>query len=464
MPTVPARFDPVTGSARAPARHDEGTYMKVLLVAPQPFFAERGTPIAVRRLAETLCMDGHTVDLLTYPFGENVEVEGLTIHRCRRFPGVRRVRIGFSVGKLLMDLMLLPKLYRLAKPHRYDVIHAVEESVYLALLLRRRHRARVVYDMDSSLADQMAGANTLFRLLRPLLRRVEQWAIRNAEVVAPMCQDLATYASDLRETDDTVVLHDVPVEIEGGGNGSLRPSVVQSPGQCRALYVGNLETYQGIDLLIGAAALLPPHSPVRIEVIGGSEDQVDRLQAIVTRRGLEDRIHFAGSRPLAELHDLLAQADILISPRTNGDNTPLKVYSYMEAGRAILATRLRTHTQVLDDSTALLVEPRAHDIARGLLDLAADGNLRKALGESARRRVRARYSPSSFTSRVRDIYGRSQGRPDVAHYSKASKSSASWSGLERRAARDRRTGRDRRLAARGAHDRRLSERRVLVYV
>ena len=55
--------------------------MNVLLISPQPFFTERGTPIAVRCLAEALCADGHRVDLLTYPFGDDVAIDGLAIHR-----------------------------------------------------------------------------------------------------------------------------------------------------------------------------------------------------------------------------------------------------------------------------------------------------------------------------------------------------------------------------------------------
>ena len=54
---------------------------------------------------------------------------------------------------------------------------------------------------------------------------------------------------------------------------------------------------------------------------------------------------------------LLGEADVLVSPRLKGLNTPMKIYSYLDSGTAVLATRLRTHTQVLDDRTAYLVDP-----------------------------------------------------------------------------------------------------------
>jgi glycosyltransferase involved in cell wall biosynthesis len=436
--------------------------MKVLVIAPQPFFAERGTPIAVRSLLEALCADGHEVDLLTYPFGDDVDVEGLTIHRCGRVPGVRHVGIGFSVGKLLTDVMLLPMLWRMGRSGRYDVVHAVEEAIYPALVLRRRHRAKVIYDMDSSLAQQLADTNRLFRLLFPLLRRVEQWAVQSSDLVTPMCVDLARYARSVRAADDVVVLHDLPIEI--GKDSKPPPSNGRSPTErqpsCLALYVGNLEPYQGIDMLLDATALLPPHPAVQVQVVGGPISEVERYRSLAARRGLDDRIRFLGPRPLAELHGLLTGADILLSPRTKGNNTPLKLYSYMESGRAILATRLRTHTQVLDDSTALLVEADAREFARGLLRLAGDGALRRRLGGSAKQRVRAQYSPVSFYRRVRAIYGRPHhhGPPGGTN-----SESSNGSRVDRRCRADRRLGMDRRAALRGSVDRRLAERRMLVY-
>jgi glycosyltransferase involved in cell wall biosynthesis len=323
----------------------------------------------------------------------------------------------------------------------------------------------VIYDMDSSLAQQLADTNRLFRLLFPLLRRVEQWAIQGSDLVTPMCMDLARYARRVRAADDVVVLHDLPVGVAGASKPSNgRSSNGQRP-RCLALYVGNLEPYQGIDMLLDATALLPTQSAVQVQVVGGPMREVERFRSLAARRGLDDRIRFLGPRPLAELHDLLTGADILLSPRTKGNNTPLKLYSYMESGRAILATRLSTHTQVLDDSTALLVEADAREYARGLLCLAGDGELRRRLGASAKQRVRREYSPASFYRRVRAIYGRpAHHRPPGGSNGESSNGdSSNGSRVDRRCRADRRLGSDRRAALRGSVDRRLAERRMLVY-
>src|SRR5262245_54797070 len=93
--------------------------MHILMIAPEPFFEPRGTPFSEFHRIRALTTLGHTVDLVTYPFGRNVEMPGLTIHRCLRPPFVRHVRIGPSWTKVPLDLALALTACRLALTRRY---------------------------------------------------------------------------------------------------------------------------------------------------------------------------------------------------------------------------------------------------------------------------------------------------------------------------------------------------------
>ena len=61
--------------------------MKILFLAPQPFYTERGTPIAVKLAVTALCRDGHQVDLLTYHQGQDIDIPGMRLFRAGRPPG-----------------------------------------------------------------------------------------------------------------------------------------------------------------------------------------------------------------------------------------------------------------------------------------------------------------------------------------------------------------------------------------
>jgi glycosyltransferase involved in cell wall biosynthesis len=139
-------------------------------------------------------------------------------------------------------------------------------------------------------------------------------------------------------------------------------------------------------------------------IIGGNDEAVARYSDRVSRRALGSQVHLAGPRPLAQLNDYLAQADILCSPRLKGVNTPMKIYSYMASGRAILATDILSHTQVLDESTALLVPPTPEGIARGLRTLLQEPDHRARIGQNAALHARSTYSISVFRQRLEEAY------------------------------------------------------------
>ncbi|MEO0764260.1 MAG: glycosyltransferase, partial [Pseudomonadota bacterium] len=93
-------------------------------------------------------------------------------------------------------------------------------------------------------------------------------------------------------------------------------------------------------------------------------------------------------------------ADIVASPRTQGRNTPMKVYSYLDSGRPLIATRLYTHTQVLDDTIAMLVEPTPEGMADGLTRLLEDPGLRTRMAEAAQTRVQAEFSRAGYERKL----------------------------------------------------------------
>jgi glycosyltransferase involved in cell wall biosynthesis len=355
-------------------------------------------------LVETLCSQGHAVDVLTYHEGMDLEIEGMRILRTPRLPGVRNIPIGISWQKLLCDVLLCGRLLTLALTHRYDVIHAVEESVFPAVLLRPFARARVVYDMDSMLGDQLVAKWRLLRPLARVLRAVERATIRRVDAVFAVCPDIATHVAAEAPGVPVFLIEDValPSQAAAGRAQRLRESL--GIRGTLALYVGNLQRYQGVEQMIRGMALIPPGSPITLVLIGGSPGDIARLRAVVNKLQLEERVLLLGPRPLAHLADLLAQADVLVSPRWRGNNTPMKIYSYMQSGTAMLATRIRSHTQVLDDECAWLVDTGPEGLAEGLTQIARDAGLRERLGAAARRRAIEHYSIDAFEEKVRAAY------------------------------------------------------------
>jgi glycosyltransferase involved in cell wall biosynthesis len=384
--------------------------VRILLVAPQPFYQERGTPIAVRLLVESLCSFGHEVDLLVYHEGQDISIEGMRLFRAGRPPGVDRVPIGISWQKLVCDLWLIAKFAKMLRTRDYDVVHAVEEAVFPAAVFLAWSKTKLVYDMDSSLSDQVLDKWSVLRPLRTVLESFERLVVRRSHLTVAVCEDLAAKVRRWAPADKVMTLPDVPV-------GETHPDTqveslrqLTGAGAVVALYVGNLEKYQGIDLLLQSLSRLAPDSSLRTVIIGGTAAHVGKYRAMAASLGIADRVHLLGGRPVDHLGAYLAQADILLSPRVLGQNTPMKVYSYMQSGKAIVATDIRSHTQALDTRCAMLVKADAQEMAVGLAALAGDRGLRELLGNAAREKAEREYSLPVYTAKLRAAYQQLQNR------------------------------------------------------
>jgi glycosyltransferase involved in cell wall biosynthesis len=207
-----------------------------------------------------------------------------------------------------------------------------------------------------------------------------------------------------------VQIEDTPLlETFAGGDAICADALRQRYGLASApvvLYTGNLESYQGVDLLFDALPSLAQHCPsARVLIVGGEQAHVDAAMQQLAQRGLADRVVFAGRRPTAEMPAHMAMAQALVSPRTNGTNTPLKLYSYMHAGVPIVATDLPTHTQVLDSECAVLCAPEAGALGRALANVLLEPEKFGHLGAAARERVLRDYSATEFRRKLLGAYG-----------------------------------------------------------
>jgi glycosyltransferase involved in cell wall biosynthesis len=256
--------------------------------------------------------------------------------------------------------------------------------------------------MDSSIPQQITDKFRLPAWVQGALVTAERMATRRSVGVITCCRALEDivhqYAVDLPvQTLEDVTLIDAEVSEE-------------RPADCRfeeplAMYVGNLEAYQGVDLLIdGFAAAIDAVPAARLVIIGGTEAHIAEHRNRAAERGVAERVVFLGPRPVPQLGRYLREATLVVSPRTQGLNTPMKVYSYLDSGRPLLATRLSTHTQVLDDEIALLVDPTPQGMAAGLTCLFTDQALRRQLSVAARARVRDRFSRTAFIGKLVTFY------------------------------------------------------------
>jgi glycosyltransferase involved in cell wall biosynthesis len=379
--------------------------MHILMIAPEPFFEPRGTPFSEYHRIRALTTLGHTVDLVTYPFGRIVEMRGLAIYRCLRPPWLSHVGIGPSWAKVPLNLSLTLTACRLALTRKYDAVHSHEEGGGIGIALAAMLRVPHLYDMHSSLPQQVE--NFKFQGvpgLKTILGWLERRMIRRSRVVIVICPDLEETVRRIRPDASAVLIENAPgsgnLPVPGTG-GEIRSRLGIDAAAPVALYTGTFEAYQGLDLLYDAMRIVHAARPeARLVMVGGDPAQVEAARQKILERGLGPAVIFAGQRPSEEIPAYLDAATVLVSPRSTGTNTPLKIYQYLRSGRAIVATNLRTHTQVLSTDTAFLADANPKAFADGILAAFADPVQAQSVGERARQLAETRYSDAAYMAKT----------------------------------------------------------------
>ncbi len=370
--------------------------MRILMIAPEPFFEPRGTPFSEFFRIYALSKLGHEVDLVTYPIGKNVQIENLKIIRSK-CPFIKSVKIGPSLKKIPLDTSLFFKsLFSLLKK-KYDLIYTHEEASYFGVIFSKIFKIPHIYDMHSSLPQQLknfrfSNSWLLFKIFSFLERKV----LRSSHCVIVICKDLENHAKKFSDEKKIIRIENFldfpPPQIKEIEKEKLKKEL-GIEGKRIILYAGTFEAYQGIEILIKSLKFLNLEDKILI-LVGGKETQISRMKSLAESLEVSRSIIFTGEKAPEEIPLFFSIADVLVSPRISGTNTPLKIYSCLKSGKPFVATNLWTHTQVLNPEIAILVEPSPEGIAKGIeIALSEEGKMKafKAIEYSKREFTEEKY-------------------------------------------------------------------------
>ena len=293
---------------------------------------------------------------------------------------------------------------------RADIVMTRDLAV-ASLLLRLPARPPLVYESHGYAPEVSAALPTLVSTATPpgpsklaRLARRESYVWRHADGYVTITNGLAS-ALDAR-LGRRARLAVVP------DGARLTPPGPRAPGTLAPFtvaYAGHLYAWKGVDVLLEAIARLPE---VHGLVIGGHEKEADlgRLKSLATRLGIDNRITFTGHLVPSAVPVQLQRAHVLALPNpasaiSTHSTSPLKLFEYMAAGTAIVASNLPAIREVLThEVNALLVTPGDADaLATGITRLASDPPLRQQLGDAARTAV-AEYSWDRRAERLEALF------------------------------------------------------------
>lgn len=383
---------------------------RIGVIAPTPFFADRGCHVRILGVMKALQDLGNEVVLCTYHLGK--DIPGIETHRSLRVPWYRKTSAGPSVHKFYLDLLLLATCARVFASRPPDAIFAsLHEGGFVGGLYTRFRKIPLIVDIQGSLTDEcmahrfLGGNRGVYRFLdfleRESLRRADALTVSSTMVADLLRERRMAPPERIHLVPDGVdTAHFVPP----ADKRRLREELGLPPDRTIVVFTGVLTEYQGVDILLRAAARLAGGKGDPFFLIAGYPD-VEKYEAMAAGLGLGGRIRFTGRVDYQTMIPrLLAASDIAVSPKMHASEANLKLLDYMAAGLPAVVFDTPVNRRVLGDDGFYAAPGNGESYASALGAALGDPAGSAARGRRLRERAEERFSWRTIAGAIVEIY------------------------------------------------------------
>jgi glycosyltransferase involved in cell wall biosynthesis len=393
---------------------------RVLVIAPTPFFGDRGCHVRILEEVRALAGLGITCEIATYSAG--CDVPGVRLHRTARIPGVRARDLGPSYGRPLLDAALTRTAWRAMRRFRPQVLHAhLHEGIVIGAVLRQFSGVPLVADLQGSLTAELIDHRFLAEAgtAATAMRRVERWLVRQPDAilvsstagVAPLGA-AGVGGHRIESLPDGVDL----VRFQPMAPDRALAAELGVAGKQTIVFLGVLTEYQGVDVLIDAVRDVVRDVPDAHFLIMGYPNE-EKYRALVRARGLETAVTLTGRIPYDQAARHLTLGSIAVSAKRSLTEANGKLLNYMACGLATVATDTAVNRELLGEAGIYVPIGDAPRLARSIVELLRAPDRRAALGWALRARAETQFSWPALVARLVGVYERvtaAAGRPIYA--------------------------------------------------
>ncbi|HWQ60544.1 MAG TPA: glycosyltransferase family 4 protein [Candidatus Fimivivens sp.] len=361
---------------------EPGAPLKILMVAPTPFFADRGMHIRILEEARSLVRRGHEVTIATYHNGNDLPADenpGIDVRRIRRLLfWYRKLEAGPDWQKLVLDVLLIRKTYTLCRELRPDIVHAHNHEgvaiAWVALLLLRLHgqRPKLLADFQGSLTREMVShAYLRGSVLRGIFRAVETWINDMSDAAAASSWASAEEISAIRRGGvvETVLdgARNLPV-LSADGRKRFREKFGIGEHAIVIVYTGAFIPNKGVETLVKAIPIALRSEPTLYFVLAGSPRNL--LDPLLQRHGVGGRVTVVSPLPYFSIGDVLGMSDIAIEPKHEDTGQASgKLLQYLGAGLPVVCFDTPNNRKYLGEGGAYAAENTAESLADAIASL-----------------------------------------------------------------------------------------------
>ncbi len=319
----------------------------------------------------------------------------------------RKTRLRQELRNLLYNVVLGEGLQAVLSNSPVDFIYERYTLFHAAgIAMARRLGVPHLLEVNAPLAEEQKRMRGLE--LEELAVASEGWIWQNTDRLLAVSRELAHLAEQAGVPNDriTVVPNGInPERFHEGVAGRLVREHWRLVDAPVIGFVGSLKAWHGTHTLVQAFADLSREFPGARLLIVGDGPEKSSLQQLVHSLGLSDRVIFTGKIPHNQIPEFIAAMDIAVAPYLPQENfyfSPIKIFEYMAAGKAVVAGRIGQVAYLVEHKkTGWLYPPGdVTALTRALRHLLKQPGLVQRLGQRARRKVLDTYTWEGNARRV----------------------------------------------------------------
>lgn len=383
--------------------------LKILMIAPTPFFADRGCHVRIFEEIKFLQKKGHRVILLTYPLGN--DIEGLDIRRIPGMPWYRKLSAGPSLHKFYLDPFLAIKGISQSIREKPDIIHVhLHEGIAVGLLIRLFTKYKIVADLQGSLVEELIDHDAFGRsgLAYSVLKFVEKKLSRSSDHVIVSSKNSADILKKLYDLEDHQISWvgdgvDLREFYPGDPPPGLREQLAIPADARIVVFLGLLTEYQGVDLLLESFTQVADEIPDAHLLVMGYPN-VDHYRELAASLNLNGRVTFTGRLPYEKASDFLNLGDLAVAPKMSLTEANGKLYNYMACGLPIVAFDTRVNREILGFKGIYSRYGDRDSLAFSIIEALRNPEKSAALGMELRKEVETSFSWEGSVERILSCY------------------------------------------------------------
>ncbi len=384
---------------------------RILVVAPTPFFADRGCHMHIAEQAYALQRKGYEVKIVTYHLGR--DLKGLDIVRTTTVPWYKKLGPGPSWHKFYVDPLLFFTAWKTARSFKPDVIHAhLHEGAVLGWMLKKILGIPLVFDMQGSLTGELIAHN--FPLVKTTWMKNMWYGLERAiDHLADAALVQSTEMQDELERQFAVSPKNIFLAYDGVSTevftpGDRDPKLVHDlaipSGKKVIVYLGGLSPHKGVDILLEAFPEVLKKVPNAFLLLMGYPNE-EHYRQRVQEMGLRDVVRITGRVVYEDAPKYLRLGDIAVAPKRSQTEANGKIYNYMAAGLPTIAFDSVLNREILGDLGIYVYNlENPSGLANAMITLLENDDKRTALAASVREKAVQDYSWDSVADRITKAY------------------------------------------------------------